>query len=161
MSRRTARKGVFRALFCKIFLEEPEFIKSMDLAFSEDAVIWFEENENEESLLNDLSERDRIFFTELIKGTMDNLENGCQMLGKELNEVIEENLKSWNIKRIAKTDLAILQLAVYEILYREDIPDSVVINEAVDLGKEHGTDDSGSFINGVLGRIVREYKQGS
>ncbi|NLN49405.1 MAG: transcription antitermination factor NusB [Clostridiales bacterium] len=153
MSRRTARKGVFRALFSKIFLEEPEFIKSMDLAFSEDAVIWFEENENEESLLNDLSERDRIFFTELIKGTMDNLDR--------INEVIEENLKSWNIKRIAKTDLAILQLAVYEILYREDIPDSVVINEAVDLGKEHGTDDSGSFINGVLGRIVREYKQGS
>ena len=150
MSRRTARKGVFRALFSKIFLEESEFVKSMDVAFSEDAVIWFEENENEDSLLNNLNENDRIFFMELTKGAIENLD--------KINEVIKDNLKSWNINRIAKTDLAILQLAVYEILYREDIPDSVVINEAVDLGKEYGTDDSGSFINGVLGRIVREYK---
>ena len=152
MSRRTARKGVFKALFSKIFLEETEFKNSMDLAFSEDAVIWFEENEdeNEENLLKNMNEKDRIFFTELIKGIIENLDR--------LNEIIEDNLKSWKIIRIAKTDLAILQLAVYEILYRDDIPDSVIINEAVELGKEYGTDDSGSFINGVLGRIVREYK---
>ncbi len=153
MSRRTARKGVFRALFSKNFLEEPEFEKSIDEAFREDAVLWFEENDADDSLLKNINENDKIFFMELIKGTIENMDR--------INEIIEDNLKSWKIIRIAKTDLAILQLAVYEIFYRDDVPDSVAINEAVELGKEYGTDDSGGFINGVLGKIVRDFKQGS
>ena len=150
MSRRTVRKGVFKALYTRSFLEEPDFNKSVEEAFREDAILWFDEEENDISLFTDINDNDRVFFTDLIKGVIENIDR--------INEIIEENLKSWKMNRIAKTDLAILQLAVYEIFYRDDIPDSVAINEAVELGKEYGTDDSGSFINGVLGKIVREFK---
>lgn len=150
MSRRTVRKGVFKALYTRSFLEEPDFNKTVEEAFCEDAILWFDQDDSDISLFTDINENDRVFFTDLIKGVTENIDR--------INEIIEENLKSWKMNRIAKTDLAILQLAVYEIFYRDDVPDSVAINEAVELGKEYGTDDSGSFINGVLGKVVREFK---
>ena len=150
MSRRTVRKGVFKALYTRIFLEEPDFNNTVEEAFSEDAILWFDQDDTDISLFTDINENDKVFFTDLIKGVTENIDR--------INEIIEENLKSWKMNRIAKTDLAILQLAVYEIFYRDDVPDSVAINEAVELGKEYGTDDSGSFINGVLGKVVRDFK---
>ncbi len=150
MSRRTVRKGIFKALYIRSFLEEMDFNKEVEEAFREDAILWFDQDDNDISLFTDINDNDKIFFTDLIKGVIKNIDS--------INEIIEDNLKSWKMNRIAKTDLAILQLAVYEIFYRDDVPDSVAINEAVELGKEYGTDDSGSFINGVLGKIVREFK---
>jgi N utilization substance protein B len=63
--------------------------------------------------------------------------------------------ENWKIERIAKVDLAILRLSIGEIMYM-DIPVSVSINEAVELAKKFGTDDSAKFINGVLGKVSRE-----
>lgn len=73
----------------------------------------------------------------------------------EIDQQIEEYSNNWKINRLAKVDLAILRLSIAELLYKMDIPDSVSINEAVDLAKKFGGDDSGKFVNGVLGKIVR------
>ncbi|MFB0519937.1 MAG: transcription antitermination factor NusB [Desulfatiglandales bacterium] len=72
---------------------------------------------------------------------------------KDLDNVIEKASKNWRLERIAKVDRSILRLAAYELLYRADIPPKVSINEAVDLGKKFGTEESGAFINGVLDKI--------
>ena len=75
----------------------------------------------------------------------------------ELDERISAYLKKgWKLSRISKVSLAILRLAVYEILYMDDIPVSVSINEAVELSKKFSVQDDTSFINGVLGSIVKE-----
>jgi len=72
-----------------------------------------------------------------------------------IDTLIKENSKEWKINRIAKVDLAILRVAITEINYFEDIPESVSINEAVELAKTFSTEESGSFINGILGNIVK------
>ena len=70
---------------------------------------------------------------------------------------ISENLKKgWKINRISRVSLAILRLAVYEMMYMDDIPVSVSINEAVELSKKYTVQDDTSFINGVLGAIAKE-----
>ncbi len=71
-----------------------------------------------------------------------------------LDKAIEDNLKSWGIDRISKIDLSILRVAIGEIIYVEDIPVSVSINEAIELAKKYGTDNSANFINGVLGVLA-------
>ena len=74
----------------------------------------------------------------------------------EIVENIEKNLKEdWKLERISKIDLAILKLAIYEIKYT-DTPFKVVINEAVELAKKYGDDNSATFINGILASIVKE-----
>lgn len=74
----------------------------------------------------------------------------------ELDAVIESHLKGWKINRISKVDLSILRTAVFEIIYLEDIPISVSINEAIELAKKFSTAESASFINGLLSSIVKE-----
>lgn len=72
----------------------------------------------------------------------------------ELDEVIQTNTPNWSFDRIAKTDLAILRLAIYELLYRRDIPPVVSVNEAIDLSKQLSSKDSKRFINGVLDKVI-------
>ena len=72
-----------------------------------------------------------------------------------IDGIIEENSKEWKLSRIAKVDLAILRVAVTEMNYFPDIPHSVSINEAVELAKTFSTQESGSFVNGVLGNIAK------
>ena len=74
-----------------------------------------------------------------------------------IDEKIADNLKSgWKISRISKVSLAIMRVAVYEMLYMDDIPVSVSINEAVELSKKYTVPDDTSFINGVLGAVAKE-----
>jgi N utilization substance protein B len=87
------------------------------------------------------------FFNRLYEATAGNL----PVIDKKLEECSE----NWKISRMAKVDLAILRLSVAEILYLDDVPDSASINEAVDMAKKFGGDDSGKFINGILGKVVR------
>lgn len=68
---------------------------------------------------------------------------------------IKDNLEGWSIYRLAKIDLAALRIAIYEILYRDDIPVEVSINEAIEIVKKYSNMDSFRFINGVLGGFVR------
>ena len=71
-----------------------------------------------------------------------------------VDEAINKYAEGWEINRIAKVDLAILRLAVYEILYSDDVPNKVAVNEAVELAKSFSSDKSPSFINGVLGKVI-------
>ena len=89
---------------------------------------------------------DKDYFLEVINGVMNSL--------KEIDEIIENKAKDWTIDRIAKMDLPILRVAIFEIKHREDIPVGVSINEAVELAKKFGSDDSAKFINGLLGQVV-------
>ncbi len=73
----------------------------------------------------------------------------------QLNELIAKNAPEWPLDQIASIDRAVLRVGVYEVLYSHDIPPKVAINEAVELAKTYGGENSGSFVNGVLGTIYR------
>lgn len=75
---------------------------------------------------------------------------------EKIDNLISQNLNSWTIDRISKTALAVLRLAVYEILFIEDIPDSVSANEAVELAKIYCKEDDAKFINGVLSSVIKK-----
>lgn len=75
---------------------------------------------------------------------------------EEIDRTIGENIRGWNIKRLSKVTLALLRLAVYEILFAGGIPNEVSINEAVELAKKYGGKDDASYINGVLASVVKK-----
>lgn len=91
---------------------------------------------------------------EFEKVLTDRIINGITENRKDIDEIIQECAPDWPIDKISKVDLIILRVAVFEVLYCDDIPDKVVIDEAVELAKEFGGDTSGKFINGVLGTVV-------
>ena len=105
--------------------------------------------EDEEDLLpgEAISEEDREFIEREVNGVCDNL--------AEIDEHISKNLSGWELDRINKVDLAIIRLAAYEMLFDESIPPGVSINEAVELAKAYGTDESYQFVNGILGRLYQ------
>ncbi|KXZ39640.1 NusB antitermination factor [Alkalithermobacter thermoalcaliphilus JW-YL-7 = DSM 7308] len=76
-----------------------------------------------------------------------------------IDKLISTHSVGWKLNRIAKVDLSILRLAITEIIYKEDIPLKVSINEAVELAKRYSDSDSASFINGVLGSVVNEIEK--
>lgn len=81
---------------------------------------------------------------------------GIKSHQEEIHNLIENNLKEkWSMSRISKIDLAILKLAIYELIYSQ-LPYKVVINEAVELAKKYGDDSSRAFVNGILASIVKE-----
>ena len=73
---------------------------------------------------------------------------------KEIDQMLNNTAKGWTTRRMGKADLAILRLAVYEMLYDDSIPVGVAINEAVDLAKEYGDEGASSFVNGILAKLV-------
>jgi len=74
---------------------------------------------------------------------------------EELDRIISDFSKGWTVERMNKVDIAILRLAICEILYREDVTNGVAINEAVELAKRYSTDEGPAFINGILGAYIR------
>ncbi len=85
------------------------------------------------------------FCRELVRGVRENI--------KHLDKVIRRSSKNWRVERMSIVDRSILRLAAYEMLYRDEIPYKVSIDEAVELGKRYGSEESGSFINGILDDI--------
>ena len=85
------------------------------------------------------------FFTELVTGVIENR--------SEIDAMIERFSKNWKISRMSCVDRNVMRIAAYELLYCDDIPDKVSINEAIDVGKKYGTDESGAFINGILDSV--------
>lgn len=75
---------------------------------------------------------------------------------KPIDETIEKNTKGWRISRLPKVTLAVLRVAVCEMLYMDDIPDSISINEAVELAKTYNDVKSGKFVNGILASVLKE-----
>lgn len=133
MSRKSARETAFKTIFEIPFhaLEEPSEIINFTVEYS----------------AKDLSgENDINYFKDVTSKCYDNIE--------VIDQKISDNLKSWSMDRLSKINLSILRLAVCEILYLEDIPYQVSINEAVELAKKYGDDDSPAFINGVLASTI-------
>ncbi len=131
MSRTNARKSAFYLVF------QHEFVGSGAMEEAKD--IFYAEN-------NDLDENDKSFINSAVEGTIENID--------EIDSIISSVSKGWSIERMAKVDLAILRLAVYELKFSKATPKKVVINEAVELAKKYSSDNAPSFINGVLGKIA-------
>jgi N utilization substance protein B len=89
----------------------------------------------------------RAFTEEIVKGTFKHL--------RTIDGKILASAKNWSLDRMASVDRNVLRMAAYEILHRIDIPLSVTINEAIELAKKYGTDDSGAFVNGILDNVAR------
>ena len=131
MSRKTAREHAFRILFSAQFQRE-----NADLLINR----YFGEETPDE--------KDLEFVRVEVEGTITHLES--------INEKIEEALEDWKLSRLSHVDLAIFQIAVYEMVYDREIPVSVSINEAVELAKKYSSDAAPAFVNGVLGTISKE-----
>ena len=100
-------------------------------------------------LLGTLDEEDLLYVAQMLEGV-------CAQ-SEELDEIIGRYSKDWAIERIARVDLSILRVAIYEMLYRkEDVPTGAAINEAVELAKRYGGERSYAFINGILGSVAKE-----
>ncbi len=89
----------------------------------------------------------KAFAEEIVKGTFKHF--------TKINDLIHQCARNWSLDRMAVVDRNVLRMAVYEILYRMDIPTSVTINEAIEIAKKFGTDDCGSFVNGILDSVAR------
>jgi len=94
----------------------------------------------------------RDFATELIEGTLENI--------GEIDALIKPALQNFSFYRLTPVDRNILRLGVYELLYAEHIPASAALNEAIEIARRFGTEDSPAFVNGVLDRILRESRDG-
>ena len=86
---------------------------------------------------------------------LDNVVSGVANRGEELNEKIQQYSIGWDVSRISKLARTIMQLAIFEILYVEDVPTGVAISEAVRIAKMYDGDDTGAFVNGILGAFAR------
>jgi transcription antitermination factor NusB len=130
MSRRIAREVAMKLLYEREIAgeEQEESLNMLEQEFA-------------------LEDKDKEYINDILDGTKHHQE--------EIDNYISEYAIGWSIRRIAKVDLAILRLALYEIRYRDDIPSEVSINEAVELAKRYGNQKSGSFVNGILGNFVR------
>lgn len=118
-------------------------------------IVLFEKIFDGESSLFDIIEKAQ--ESELIKinAFSDNLLSKIEENAETVDEVIEKNLKGWTLQRLPKVSLAVLRLAIGEMMYVDEVPTGVSVNEAVELTKKYGTPDDASFVNGVLGAVAK------
>lgn len=109
--------------------------------------LWQRERQTKRAINDSIQE----FTTTLVTGTLKNLER--------IDALISSYAENWELDRMAVIDRNIIRMASFELLYLEDIPPKVSINEAVDLAKKYGDVDSGKFVNGILDRINKEEKR--
>ena len=129
-------------------LREVAFQTSFSMLYSEEADI-HEQIENVLELYVGKEEQEIPQYVELVV-------TGVKEHQEELDTLIEKHLKRWKVSRIAKTDLVILRLALFEMLYVSDIPNKVSLNEALEIAKTFSDDESRRFINGVLSSAMNE-----
>lgn len=134
MGKREQREQVFALLF-RVEFNAPQDMPEQVKLFLEDS----------EKMMND---KDASF----ISGRYDAITARME----ELDQAINDRMDGWDITRIGKVELTILRIAVYEILFDEDVPDSVAINEAVELAKKYGQESSGGFVNAILAKFVKQ-----
>ncbi|MFS1512223.1 transcription antitermination factor NusB [Chengkuizengella sp. SCS-71B] len=141
MKRRQAREIIIQCLY-QMELNEVTSTSAIDSVITgqDDA-----ENDN----INKIKPEDLQFIQELIDGTFHNKTN--------IDFLINDYLKGWKIERLSRVDIQILRLAIYEMFYLKDTPPKVIVNEAIELSKYFGTEESGKFINGVLGKMIKEF----
>jgi N utilization substance protein B len=135
MSRTVARESAFKIVFETAFqAETPDELYERFFELQDEKL--------------DVTEDDQKYIKDIINGINENLTT--------IDEKIKSHLKDWSFERISKVDLAILRISTFEILYRDDIPVKVSVNEAVELAKQYSDEASSSFINGILAEIIKE-----
>lgn len=132
MSRRLSREQAMKLLY-QFQLRNDDIEEQVELFLAE--------TEN-------LEELDADYFLDVVRGVTGKL--------AEIDLLIKSHAKGWSLERMPKVDLAIMRLSVYELNFRRDIPWNVSINEAVELAKKYGGEQSKAFINGILGKVVTE-----
>lgn len=130
MGRKQAREGTMKLLYQMEINED----------YSEEALLVYLENFSFDS-------QEKEYILDAMSTIKENIQT--------IDEYIGENLEGWSVNRLAKVDLSVLRIAIYEILYRKDIPLEVAINEAIETVKIYSSEESFKFINGVLGGFVR------
>jgi len=135
MSRRKAREYALQILYQYDLTREEPDRKAFDL-------FWQQHNVNDTV---------RSFAENLVNGTIKNI--------KQIDKIISSVTEHWELKRMAVVDRNILRAATYELLYRDDIPAAVTINEAIEIAKKYSSKESASFINGLLDRITKDIKK--
>lgn len=131
MTRREIRELIFKMVFRVEFHDEEEIPQQMRLFMD---------------TLESVGDKDRAYIEHKVEDILAHLE--------EIDEIIDGSAQNWKTSRMAKVELTLIRLAVYEIRFEEEIPTGVAINEAVELAKAYGEDNSASFVNGVLARIA-------
>lgn len=132
MSRRELREQIFKLIFRVEFNDMEEM--------SEQERLFFEDYEL------DIKEDDAKYISEKTNRILDKL--------AEIDAMLNEKAKGWTTERMSKVDLAIFRVAIYEILFDEEVPTNVAINEAVEIAKKFGQEESAGFINGVLAKFA-------
>ncbi len=135
MSRKAIRENLFKMLFSADYHNVSDLKEQAELYFVS------EETEN-------VSEKDRNELTDKYNDIIEKLET--------IDSYIGEKSKGWEVSRITKSDLTLLRIAIYEIVYDPDVAESVAVNEAVELATNYGTEKSMSFINGILSSIISD-----
>lgn len=131
MTRREIREHVFLMLFRKEFHEASELNEQMQLYISD---------------LEEPSEEEQSYLTKRLYSVIEKLD--------EIDKILAEASSGWKLNRMGRVDLTILRLAVFEMRFDEEVPVKVAINEAVELAKTFGGDESPAFINGVLAKLA-------
>jgi len=141
MTRRDARRHAFSLIFQLPFLTEATAEKLAE------AQKWYYDDLEQAEETSRPTGKHAEYIHRVVWGVFDRQ--------AQLDGVIENFLRNWDISRISKIDLALMRLSIYEMLCEPDVPLGTAVNEAVEMAKEYGTDDSPSFINGVLGNVAR------
>ena len=142
MKRREQRETIFKLLFMTLFNSGEEMPEQLQSYLES-----LKEGREELDYGADLGAEEQSYIREKYELVSERL--------PEIDEILTRNSKGWKPARMNKVDLTILRLGVYEMLFDEDIPVKVAIDEAVELAKNFGGDESGSFVNGILGRVYR------
>ena len=133
MGRHEQREQIFMLLF-RVEFHSPEDMPGQVKLFLENSEAGFQE-------------KDAAYIEAKEKAVRENK--------AEIDRIIDENTEGWDTSRMGKVELTVLRLAVYEMLFDDDIPAGVAINEAVEIAKKFGQENSGSFVNAILGKIVK------
>ncbi len=145
MTRRTLREHLFKLVYLCAFNDTEEMPEQVSMYLEEAA---FDASENPDELEAVSAEDQNTLKL-----------RWAQVVSKipEIDEILNSTARGWKTKRFPSCDLAILRVAVFEMLFDESIPVGVAINEAVELAKKYGGDESPAFINGVLGEISKTH----
>ena len=147
MTRADARELAVHLIYGRDFTgEEPQEVVAVRLNKE-----YYENLSSENEIYTERPSRKQLQYIDTVVAGVANRQ-------EELNQQIQQYSIGWNVSRISRLTRAVLQLALFEILYVEDVPAGVAVSEAVRLAKKYDGDDTGSFVNGILGSFVRGQK---
>lgn len=132
MLRSQVREEIFKIIFRYPFNSKEEMMEQVEYSLEE---------------LEGKSDKNINYIRDKVKGIIDNIDN--------IDNKISDCCEGWSIDRIGKAEMAIMRIASYEIMFEEDVPSSVAVNEAVELSKLYCDEDAKGFVNAVLGKVVK------